>query len=171
MIPYNSSILSIGIHFVAFLLATRLCRQAQARDDKAGAWTSQGAKHSPPFTSSLPHLTSLHGLRQPTLQPAPTPLPTSTPSALKTATGNLTAMLGENATAKDAYPISTTLNPTNTTPVAWPSAAGRPTLTGGMSTGRVAGASSSFLSLLVRKLNQEQQQQPFVPLMCWCDDM
>ena len=50
-------------------------------------------------------------------------------------------MLSENAISKDAYPISTTLTPTNTAPVAWPSAAaGRPTLTGGMTAGRIAGA-------------------------------
>ncbi|KAF8482953.1 transcription initiation factor TFIID subunit A-domain-containing protein [Russula ochroleuca] len=80
-----------------------------------------------------------------TKQPAPTPLPASALSALKTTTGSSTAMLSENAIAKDAYPISTTLNPTNTTPVAWPSAAaGRPTLTGGMSTGRVAGTPSAL---------------------------
>jgi hypothetical protein len=51
-------------------------------------------------------------------------------------------MLSETASAisKDAYPISTTLNPTNTAPVSWPTAAaGRPTLTGGMTGGRIAG--------------------------------
>jgi hypothetical protein len=70
----------------------------------------------------------------------PTPLPQSALSALKTTTGSSTAMLSENAISKDTYPISATLNPTNTAPVSWPSsAAGRPTLTGGMSTGRIAG--------------------------------
>jgi len=76
-----------------------------------------------------------------TKQAAPTPLPPSALSALKTTTGSSTAMLSENPIPKDAYPISTTLTPTNTAPVAWPSAAaGRPTLTGGMTAGRIAGA-------------------------------
>jgi transcription initiation factor TFIID subunit 12 len=75
----------------------------------------------------------------------PTPLPASALSALKTTTGNSTAMLSENGISKDAYPISTTLNPTNTAPVAWPAAAaGRPTLTGGMTSGRIAGTPSAL---------------------------
>ncbi|KAI0305665.1 transcription initiation factor TFIID subunit A-domain-containing protein [Multifurca ochricompacta] len=63
-------------------------------------------------------------------------------SALKTTVGSSPApMLGETSISKDTYPISASLNPTNTAPVTWPTAAaGRPTLTGGMSTGRIAGA-------------------------------
>lgn len=81
----------------------------------------------------------------------PTPLPASALSALKTTTGSSTAMLSENAISKDAYPISTTLNPTNTAPVAWPAAAaGRPTLTGGMTSGRIAGAFAPFFFPLSR---------------------
>jgi hypothetical protein len=34
-------------------LATGLCRQAQTRDDKAGAWGAKGVKHPIPITSSL----------------------------------------------------------------------------------------------------------------------
>jgi hypothetical protein len=49
-------------------------------------------------------------------------------------------MLAENAMSKDTYPISATLNPTNPGPVAWPTAAaGRPSLTGGLTAGRIAG--------------------------------
>ncbi|KAI0278271.1 hypothetical protein BGY98DRAFT_1096835 [Russula aff. rugulosa BPL654] len=69
------------------------------------------------------------------------PLSLHQPSALKTTTGSSTAMLSENAISKDTYPISATLNPTNTTAVTWPSsAAGRPTPTGGIT---VAANSSS----------------------------
>ena len=50
-------------------------------------------------------------------------------------------MLGESSNSKDTYPISQTLNATNPGPVSWPTAAaGRPTLTGGMTAGRIAGA-------------------------------
>ncbi|KAN0111207.1 hypothetical protein V8E52_008687 [Russula decolorans] len=53
-----------------------------------------------------------------TKQTASTPLPPSALSALKTTTGSSTAMLSENAIAKDTYPTSATLNPMNTSPVA-----------------------------------------------------
>jgi len=77
---------------------------------------------------------------------APTPLPPSALSALKTTTGSSTTMLGDTAVSKDtSYPISATLNPTSTAPVAWPSsAAGRPTLTGGMPSGRIASTPSAL---------------------------
>ncbi|KAI9453643.1 transcription initiation factor TFIID subunit A-domain-containing protein [Russula earlei] len=81
-----------------------------------------------------------------TKQPVPSTLPPSTFAALKTTTGSSTApMLGENAISKDTYPISATLNPTNTAPVAWPSAvAGRPTLSGGLPAGRISGTPSAL---------------------------
>ena len=61
-------------------------------------------------------------------------------------------MLSENAMLKDTYLISATVKPDYTTPVAWPSsAAGRPTLTGGMSTGRIAGTSLFFSSVVFRR--------------------
>jgi transcription initiation factor TFIID subunit 12 len=69
-------------------------------------------------------------------------LPQPTFPALKATTGSSTApMLGESSNSKDTYPISQTLNATNPGPVSWPTAAaGRPTLTGGMTAGRIAGA-------------------------------
>jgi len=49
-------------------------------------------------------------------------------------------MLGESSSSKDTYPISQALNPTNPGPVSWAAAtAGRPTLTGGLTAGRIAG--------------------------------
>ncbi|KAH9952435.1 hypothetical protein BGW80DRAFT_650498 [Lactifluus volemus] len=55
-------------------------------------------------------------------------------------------MLAENAMSKDTYPISATLNPTNPGPVAWPTAAaGRPSLTGGLTAGRIAGGGADCL--------------------------
>jgi transcription initiation factor TFIID subunit 12 len=50
-------------------------------------------------------------------------------------------MLGESSNLKDTYPISQTLTATDPGPVLWQTAAaGRPTLTGGMTAGRIAGA-------------------------------
>jgi len=73
-------------------------------------------------------------------------LPQPTFPALKATTGSSTApMLGESSNSKDTYPISQTLNATNPGPVSWPtSAAGRPTLTGGITAGRVAGTPSAL---------------------------
>ncbi|KAH8994043.1 transcription initiation factor TFIID subunit A-domain-containing protein [Lactarius akahatsu] len=54
-------------------------------------------------------------------------------------------MLGESPNSKDTYPISQTLNPANPGPVSWAAAAaGRPTLTGGLTAGRIAGTPSTL---------------------------
>jgi hypothetical protein len=113
-------------------LAARLCRQAQVRDDEAGAWT---------WVSSIPFLSqtsSLHG----TAWSTPSrflsschfrlyiPLSLHQPSALKRTTGSPTAMLSESEV--DEY---------NSSRMAIFSCGTRPTLTGGMSTGRIAGTS------------------------------
>jgi len=83
-----------------------------------------------------------------TKQPAPSPLPQSAFSALKPMTGSSTAPLlsdNANANSKEAYPISATLNPTNPGPVPWPTAAtGRPTLSGGITAGRIMGTPSAL---------------------------
>ncbi|KAI0298525.1 transcription initiation factor TFIID subunit A-domain-containing protein [Russula brevipes] len=80
-----------------------------------------------------------------TKQSAPSPLPQAALSALKTTAGSSAPMLSENAIPKDAYPISATLNSTNPGPVAWSAAAaGRPTLSGGISSGRIAGTPSAL---------------------------
>ncbi|KAF8501069.1 hypothetical protein F5888DRAFT_1793403 [Russula emetica] len=108
-----------------------LAKQGKLNQQQIMQLRDYADKHKPATTTSK--------------QTAPTPLPPSALSALKTTTGSSTTMLSENAISKDTYPISAILNPTSTTPVAWPSsAAGRPTLTGGMSTGRIAGTPSAL---------------------------
>ncbi|KAI0254146.1 transcription initiation factor TFIID subunit A-domain-containing protein [Lactifluus subvellereus] len=81
-----------------------------------------------------------------TKQPAPSPLPQPGFSALKTTAGSSsTPLLAGDAMSKDTYPISATLNSTNPGAVAWPTAAaGRPTLTGGLTAGRIAGTPSAL---------------------------
>ncbi|KAH9961263.1 transcription initiation factor TFIID subunit A-domain-containing protein [Russula dissimulans] len=81
-----------------------------------------------------------------TKQPAPSTLPAPTYAALKATAGSSTVpMLGDTSTSKDTYPISATLNPTSTTPVAWPTVpAGRPTLSGGITAGRIAGTPAAL---------------------------
>jgi len=108
---------------------TDLAKQGKLNQQQIMQLRDYADKHKPATTKQTP----------------PTTLPQSALSALKTTTGSPTAMLSENAISKDTYPISSTLNPTNTTPVAWPSGtAGRPTLTGGMSAGRIAGTPSAL---------------------------
>jgi len=86
-------------------------------------------KHKPPTTK----------------QPVASALPQPTFSALKATTGSSPApMLSESSNSKDTYPISQTLNPTNPGPVSWAGAVGRPTLTGGMTAGRIAGTPSAL---------------------------
>ncbi|KAH9036918.1 transcription initiation factor TFIID subunit A-domain-containing protein [Lactarius hengduanensis] len=77
----------------------------------------------------------LHCSRWPTLSPK------RVSRALTVTTGSSPApMLGESPSSKDTYPISQTLNPANPGPVSWAAAAaGRPTLTGGLTAGRIAG--------------------------------
>lgn len=81
-----------------------------------------------------------------TKQPVASTLPQANISALKATTGSSPApMLGESSNSKDTYPISQTLNTTNPGLVSWPTAAaGRPTLTGGMTAGRIAGTPSAL---------------------------
>ncbi|KAI9442326.1 transcription initiation factor TFIID subunit A-domain-containing protein [Lactarius indigo] len=81
-----------------------------------------------------------------TKQPAASALPQANFSALKATTGSSPApMLGESSNSKDTYPISQTLNAANPGPVSWAvSAAGRPTLTGGLTAGRIAGTPSAL---------------------------
>ncbi|KAH9059372.1 transcription initiation factor TFIID subunit A-domain-containing protein [Lactarius vividus] len=81
-----------------------------------------------------------------TKQPAASALPQAGFSALKATTGSSPApMLGESSNLKDTYPISQTLNPANPGPVPWAAiAAGRPTLTGGLTAGRISGTPSAL---------------------------
>ncbi|CAL1706696.1 unnamed protein product [Somion occarium] len=69
----------------------------------------------------------------------PTPTqPAATTSAFKTS--NPSPFLNQYTTQTDTYPISQSITPTSTGAAPWPSAQqGRPTLTGGIPSGRVAG--------------------------------
>ncbi|KAI0266727.1 transcription initiation factor TFIID subunit A-domain-containing protein [Gloeopeniophorella convolvens] len=78
--------------------------------------------------------------------PKPTPLPTPAYPMLKSTAGTSPAPLMSETVSKDpTYSISTNLSTTNPGPVAWTAAAaGRPTLTGGMPAGRVAGTPAAL---------------------------